>query len=110
MDENHTFIENYVKEHMPTVVYTRNEGTYMTFLDFSKTMASIGATEAAKETGARSPEHYFRDWMVYNSGVYLNPGVDYGTGGEGHVRMNIASSRQVVAEVLDAMAAAVNKV
>ena len=110
MDDTHTFIENYVTQNMPSVVYTRNEGTYMTFLDFSKTMASIGAAEAAKETGARSPEHYFRDWMVRESGVYLNPGVDYGTGGEGHVRMNIASSRSVVSDVLDAMAAVVNKV
>ncbi len=110
MDDNHTFIENYVKQHMPTVGYTRNEGTYMTFLDFSKTIAAIGAEEAAKEKGARSTEHYFRDWMVYNSGVYLNPGVDYGEGGQGRMRMNIASSRKVIAEVMEAMAGAVNKV
>ena len=36
MDENHTFIENYVKQRMPSVGYTRNEGTYMTFLNFGK--------------------------------------------------------------------------
>jgi bifunctional pyridoxal-dependent enzyme with beta-cystathionase and maltose regulon repressor activities len=42
--------------------------------------------------------------------VYLNPGVDYGSGGEGNMRMNIASSRLVIKEVLDAMAGAVNKV
>ena len=110
MDENHTFIENYVKEHMPTVGYVKNEGTYMTFLDFSKTMESVGAGEMYKSHGKASPEHYFQDWLVHNSGVYINPGADYGSGGEGHMRMNIASSRRVIADVLEAMAGAVNKV
>jgi len=58
----------------------------------------------------RSPEHYFQDWMVHQSGVYLNPGADYGAGGEGHMRMNIASSQLVISDVLEAMAATVNKV
>ncbi|MEQ8954460.1 MAG: hypothetical protein RL120_10025, partial [Gammaproteobacteria bacterium] len=110
MDENHTFIENYIKQNMPSVVYTRNEGTYMTFLDFSKTMAAIDAQAQAKAHGARSPEHYFRDWLLHESGVYFNPGSDYGAGGEGHVRMNIASSRTVIKDVLDSVASAVNKV
>jgi len=48
--------------------------------------------------------------MVHNSGVYLNPGSVYGQGGGGRMRMNIASSQAVVKDVLDAMAAAVNKV
>ena len=110
MDGNHSMVEEYISQHMPTVGYTRNEGTFMTFLDFSHTMAAIAAEEAAREAAAESPEHYFRDWMVYQSGVYLNPGVDYGTGGEGHLRMNVGSSRKVIAEVLEAMAGAVNKV
>ena len=110
MDENHTFIENYIRQHMPTVGYTRNEGTYMTFLDFSKTMKALNAEEQAVAHKARTPEHYFRDWLVYETGVYFNAGTDYGAGGEGHVRMNIASSRTVIKEVLDAIAGAVNKV
>lgn len=110
MDDTHTMIENYIKQNMPAVTYTRNEGTYMTFLDFSKVMAAIGAEEQYMSHGKRTPEHYFQDWMVHNSGVYLNPGSSYGTGGEGHMRMNIASSREVVSDVLNAMASAVNKV
>ena len=110
MDDNHTFIENYIKQHMPTVGYTRNEGTFMTFLDFSKTMAAIDAEAQAKAHDKRSPEHYFQDWLVYESGVYLNPGSNYGEGGEGHMRMNVASARVVIKDVMDALAAAVNKV
>jgi bifunctional pyridoxal-dependent enzyme with beta-cystathionase and maltose regulon repressor activities len=42
--------------------------------------------------------------------VYANPGSMYGSGGEGHMRFNIASSRIVMKEVFDSMAAAINKV
>ncbi len=110
INDSHDMTENYIKQHMPTVGYTRNEGTFMTFLDFSKTMESIGAKEQYMSHGKTSPEQYFRDWMVHNSGVYLNPGSDYGEGGAGHMRMNIASSRLVLKDVFDAMASAVNKV
>ena len=110
MDESHTFVENYIKEHIPNVGYTRNEGTFMTFLDFSKVLDAIGAEELAQVHGKNSAESYFQDWLTEKSGVYLNPGSSYGTGGEGHMRMNIASSRRVLQEVFDAMAAAVRNV
>lgn len=110
MDKTHDIIEQYVNEKMPSVVYTRNEGTYMTFLDFSKVLTAIDAKGRAVAHEKRSPEHYFQDWMVHQSGVYLNPGSDYGMGGEGHMRMNIASSQIVVKDVLEAMASAINKV
>ena len=77
----------------------------MTFLDFSQVMEAIGAEEMAKTHGNDTPEEYFRDWLTHESGVYLNPGSSYGAGGAGHMRMNIASARVVLQEVLDAMAA-----
>ena len=110
MDSTHTMVEEYVAANMPAVIHTRNEGTYMTFLDFSRVLEAIDARRQAQAAGKESPEHFFQDWLVYRSGVYLNPGSTYGLGGEGHMRMNIASSRTVIKEVLDAMAAAVNKV
>ena len=110
IDDNHALVEAHIVEHMPTVGYTRNEGTFMTFLDFSRTMAAIGADELYAAHDMATPEHYFRDWLVKHSGVFLNTGSDYGAGGEGHMRMNIASSRRVLREALDAMAGAVNAV
>lgn len=110
LDDNHTFVEDYMKQHMPNVGYTRNEGAFMTFLDFSKVMTAIGAEEMAVAHGESTAEAYFQDWLTEKSGVYLNPGSSYGTGGEGHMRMNIASSRLVLKEVLDAMATAVRNV
>lgn len=110
VDNCHSFIESYIQENMPIVGYTRNEGTYMTFLDFSRVMEAINAKEQAVVHGKETAEDYFQDWLVYQSGVYLNPGSNYGSGGEGHMRMNTASSRIVLAEVLEAMATAINSV
>ena len=78
---------------MPDVGYTRNEGTFMTFLDFSRVMERIGAEEKAATQGDDTAEEYFQDWLTHQSGVYLNPGSSYGSGGEGRMRMNVASSR-----------------
>jgi bifunctional pyridoxal-dependent enzyme with beta-cystathionase and maltose regulon repressor activities len=72
-------------------------------------MESVGAKQQYKSHGKESPEHYFQDWLVHNSGVYLNPGSNYGEGGAGHMRVNIASARSVVKGALDALASAVNK-
>ena len=106
LDDNHKFVENYVAKNMPSVGYTRPEGTYLSWLDFSKTMDSINAEEMASEK-AVTPEVYLQDWLVMNSGVYLNPGSNYGLGGPGNMRFNVGSSRKVVKGALDALAGAI---
>ena len=109
IDDNHSFTENYVKKNMPSVGYNRPEGTYLTWLDFSQTMAALGAEEkAAKED--KTAEAWFQDWLVMNSGVYINPGSNYGHGGPGRMRFNVGSSRKVVKAALDHLAAAVRTV
>jgi cysteine-S-conjugate beta-lyase len=110
LDANHRIAEEYINKELPMVGYRRAEGTYLTWLDFSKVMDAVGAKQMAMEKGKRSPEHYFQDWLVENSGVYLNPGSNYGPGGEGMMRMNLASSRFVIKEVFDSMAAALRTV
>jgi len=40
------------------------------------------------------------------AGVQLNAGSSYGTGGAGHMRMNLATSRQNIKKALDNMAQA----
>lgn len=106
LDDNHKYVESYVTENMPGVGYTRPEGTYLTWLDFSKTMDAIGAEEMAVRKEV-TPEVYFQDWLVMNSGVYINPGSNYGLGGPGNMRFNVGSSRKVIKAALDAMAGAV---
>jgi len=105
LDDNHKFVENYVAKNMPGVGYTRPEGTYLSWLDFSKTMDAINAEDMAAKKEV-TPEVYMQDWLVMNSGVYLNPGSNYGLGGPGNMRFNVGSSRKVVKGALDALAGA----
>lgn len=109
IDDNHKFVEAFVADRMPTVGYNRPEGTFLSWLDFGKTMESIGAADkaAAENTDA---ELYFQDWLVMNSGVYMDHGSKSGKGGAGHMRFNAGSSRKVVKEALEHLADAVNKV
>ena len=52
------------------------------------------------------PQYVVQRWMAENAGVYLNPGSNYGPGGAGHMRMNIAAPRRLIELALDNMAEA----
>ena len=41
----------------------------------------------------KSDSHYMEEWFVKNAKVQLNPGGNYGAGGNGHMRMNLGTSR-----------------
>lgn len=47
-------------------------------------------------------------WFVEHAKVQMNAGSTYGTGGEGHMRMNIATSRKLVELALNNIATAVS--
>ena len=102
IDGNHDYVETFMRDKMPLVDYTKAQGTYLAWLDISKVVDKIDAKGKAaaankkKEEGARTvtPEMIVEEWFVENSGVQLNPGNSYGTGGDGHMRMNLGTSRQ----------------
>jgi aspartate aminotransferase len=51
----------------------------------------------------------FTAWLLREAGVAVTPGVAFGPGGEGHVRLSFATSQAVIGEALDRMAAALAK-
>jgi len=110
IDGNHEFVESYVRENIPLVKYTKAQGTYLAWLDVSEVGARIGASaEAAKaSTGSRmvSPETILEQWFVEHAKVHLNAGSSYGTGGAGHMRMNLGASRTLIKKALENMAQA----
>jgi cystathionine beta-lyase len=113
IDGNHSYVESYCKEKMPLVDYTKAHGTYLAWLDVSKVIDRIGAkeqAEAASKSSSRpvSAESIAVDWFVEHAGVALNAGTSYGTGGEGHMRMNLGTSRQLIQKALDNMAEALS--
>ncbi|MGH9337523.1 MAG: aminotransferase class I/II-fold pyridoxal phosphate-dependent enzyme, partial [Vicinamibacteria bacterium] len=114
IDGNHEFVVAYTKEKMPLVECTKAQGTYLAWLDVSKLADKIdakGKAEAASKTSEDpvSPEDVVQRWFVDNAHVYMNSGSDYGTGGAGHMRMNLGTSRKLIQLAMDNMAEAMDK-
>jgi cystathionine beta-lyase len=87
IDENRQALGDLLRRHLPGTVYRPPEATYLAWVD---------------ATGLRlgdDPAEIFRQ-----RGVELSPGPQFGPGGEGHVRINIATSPAILAETVAAMA------
>ncbi len=114
LDDNHQFVETYIREKMPLLKYTKAQGTYLAWLDVSQVVDRIGAKAKAAEASKTSekpvtPEMIFQKWLAENAKVVVTPGPEYGTGGEGHVRMNLGTSRKLIELALNNMSSAFAK-
>ena len=115
IDGNHDYVVAYTKEKMPLVDYTKAQGTYLAWLDVTKLADKIdakGKAEAASKTSERpvTPEVIVQSWFVENAHVFMGAGSSYGTGGAGHMRMNLGTSRKLIELALDNMAQAMDKI
>ena len=114
IDENQEFVASYIKENIPSITHRKAEGTYLAWLDVSKVLDVLGAVEMAAERDRNStdpftPEMLMGEWFGQNARVMLNPGSSYGTGGSGHMRMNVATSRKLLKIALDNIAEALDR-
>ncbi len=89
LDENRRRLGELVDERLPGVGYLAPEGTYLAWLD----CAALGLDD---------PGAFFLE----RARVALSPGVDFGTGGSNAVRLNFATSPEVLAEAVERMAGA----
>ena len=104
------FVASYVNANVPGVETVKPEGTYLAWLDTAAAMDAAGMKEAAAAAAAAdrstTPEREFQRHLVDHAHVHLNPGSDYGLGGGGRMRMNVATSRRLVERALGNMARA----
>lgn len=115
IDGNHDFVESYIRDRIPLLKYRKAQGTYLAWLDVSAVVERVGAKQmAAHESEASvspvTPENVMQRWFAENARVYLNPGSSFGTGGAGHMRMNIGTPRRMLEHALDNLAAALERV
>ena len=94
---------------MPYVEYVKVEGTYLVWLDAREALDKIGATQLVATTDASTPELAFQQYLIDHANVHINAGSDYGPNGSGRMRINIATSRQLVELALNNMAAALSR-
>jgi len=105
IDDTHTYVESFVRAHLPRVDVVKPEGTYLAWLDVARAMERAGIGPDGGD-GDETPEEAFQQLLVDRARVHLNPGSSYGLGGAGHMRINIATSRRLVERALTNLAAA----
>jgi cystathionine beta-lyase len=86
LDENRHALTGLLQEHLPGVVYRPPSATYLTWLDC--TALDLGP----------NPAETFRE-----RGVALSAGPDFGPQGEGHARLNIATSPAILEAIVKTM-------
>jgi cysteine-S-conjugate beta-lyase len=86
--ENQRLVGRLFAEHLPEVRYRPAEGTYLAWLD----CRGLGLGD--------DPGKVF----LKQGRVALHRGLDFGTGGRGHVRMNLATSPEILVEAVERMA------
>lgn len=77
IESNRLFTIDYFAKHLPAITMSRQEGTYMAWLN-------------CRATGLASPEIMT---ALARHGVILNDGAAFGPGGEQHLRLNLATSQ-----------------
>jgi cystathionine beta-lyase len=90
---NRDYLAQYIKEKLSCIRMTKMEATYLAWLD-------------CRDAGI--PGNPF-EFFLREAKVALNDGVTFGRGGEGFVRLNFACSRKILAEALDRMSNALQK-
>ena len=87
VDENRHALSGLLERHLPGVVYSPPEATYLTWLDCRPLELEGDPAEVFSERG-----------------VLLSPGPQFGPQGEGYARLNIATSPAVLEAMVTAMA------
>jgi cystathionine beta-lyase len=91
---NRTLLAELVAERLPGVVFRPPDGTYLCWLDFR-------ALELPVSPG---------DFVHERAGVVVNDGPTFGEGGAGFVRLNMATPRPILTEIVDRIAGALRTV
>jgi len=85
LQDTRTSVENFVAEHLPDIQVIKAEGTYLLWLDCREWQMT---------------DAQLKDFFIHQAGVGLNPGVQFGSEGNGFMRLNIGAPRETVLGVL----------
>ena len=85
LEDNRDFAADYIANRLPMISLIKPEGTYLLWLDCRK----LGMSDAN-----------FKEFFVKKAHVGMNPGISFGAGGSGFMRMNIAAPRSVILDAL----------
>ena len=105
-------VERFVAANIPLITFVKPQGTYLAWIDVSQVVDRIGAKEQAIEANKADPaakataETILEKYFIKNAKVQMNAGSNYGYGGAGRMRMNLAAPRKLVELALTNIAGA----
>lgn len=105
LDSNRALLGELIEEHLPQVRWIPPQGTYLAWLDCR---ALDAAPAAPKDTFAVATDIGGPAKIFFDGGVAVNSGHIFGIGGDGHVRLNFATSHSILRGAFDAMGRAVS--
>ncbi len=109
LDDNRALLTALLAEYLPQVSFRPPQGTYLAWLGCQNLELGAQPTvgEGRGDAGALAgPAAMF----LREASVALSSGHAFGTGGEGHVRLNFATSPAILTEAVQRMAAAVEHI
>lgn len=89
---NITFVDQYLKEHLPQIKMLPIEGTYLVWIDCS----ALGMTAAERE-----------QWLWHEAKLWLDGGGIFGAEGASFERINVACPRATLVQGLEQLKQAV---
>lgn len=93
LDQNRALLEVAMAELLPSVPFSPVDATYLAWLDFS----AHGLLDPA-------------DYLLGTAKVALAAGIPFGTGGEGHARLNFATAPEILTEIIERIASVLPEV
>jgi cystathionine beta-lyase len=84
--DNIGIAQTFLEERIPGLRMFRPEATYMIWLDFRK---------------FRLDDEALKNKLIDEAGLGFNPGTEFGPGGEGFMRMNVACTRSTLTDSLE---------
>lgn len=88
IDENETFVREYLEKYMPKFKPLKREGTYLLWID-------------CREFGLSNEE--LEEWFIKEAGVGVYMGSTFGVNGIDFIRWNLGTARSVLEEALNRM-------
>ena len=93
LDGNRNLLADLLAERVPEAAYVPPEAGYLTWIDLSALDLGPDPAPAILERGR----------------LALSPGMQFGSGGDGYVRLNVGTSPELVGEAVERIAAAVGR-
>lgn len=93
LQQNLDYLLDFMQTNIPQIPVVRPEGTYLIWMDF---------------TGLGMDDKALNDFCLKKAKIAFDPGYEFGTGGSGFMRINIACPRQTLEKALEQLLEAVN--